>query len=507
MTNRSLARTCSTLLAVALAVAPDASALTFTVDRTADAVDAVPGDGACAVAGGGCSLRAAIQEANASVGADTIIIPAGVHTLSIPGAGEDDGATGDLDVAEEVVIEGAGAAATILDGGRVDRVLDLGADTIVRRLTIRNGNADAENGGGVRATPFVSSMTVTIEDVVISGNDALNGGGIANEAFSALVLRRSTLTDNGATGGGALDNAGDSDGATLENVTISDNFAVNGDGFRCEGTLTVTHGTIVDDRISGNDLTLRATLLDNGASGSCAGATTVTSQGGNLERGTSCGLAGAGDQSGVDPMLFPLGDYGGETPTHAIVAASPAVDALASCTLAEDQRGVARPQDGDSAGGAACDVGAFETEPGFSPTTTTTTTASTTTTTLPMCTIEPTFPSAACRIQSLSIRFGGAAEPVKLATKLAKLLTKAGDRLPLAEEALGLGKLKKAKRQVSKAAKLTRKFGNKLGGRKGPKALVDEGTRTTLAAEASVLSADLFLLRDALSTSTDGISR
>lgn len=488
-------------LAVALAVltaAAPARAATFTVDVTTDAADALPGDGTCATTGGGCSVRAAIEEANATAGEDTVSIPAGVHTLTIAGAGEDDGATGDLDVANPLVIEGAGAASTVLDGGGVDRVLDLGADTTIRRLTIRGGDAVAEDGGGVRATPLPphASMTVTMEDTIVTANDALNGGGIANQDLSTLVLRRSTLTDNDANGGGGLDEVGD--GSTLENVTVSGNFAGNGDGIRSAAAVGLTHATVVDDRLSGGDFTLEATLLDNGGAGSCAAGTTITSQGGNLEHGTTCGLAGTGDQSGIDPLVLGLGDYGGETPTHAILAGSPAIDALAACALAEDQRSVARPQDGDSSGGAACDVGAFETEPGFMPTTTTTTTGSTTTTTLPDCTVEPTFGSTSCRVQSLALRFAGASEAVKLATRMSGLLAKAGDRLAVAEAALDEGKVKKGRKQVGKAGKLVRKFGRKLAGKKGPKVVVDEATRTALGADATSLEADLLLLRDSL---------
>lgn len=50
--------------ACALVAAPTADAAEFTVDSTADAVDASPGDEDCATAGGECTLRAAIQEGN-----------------------------------------------------------------------------------------------------------------------------------------------------------------------------------------------------------------------------------------------------------------------------------------------------------------------------------------------------------------------------------------------------------------------------------------------------------
>ncbi len=60
-------------------------------------------------------------------------------------------------------------------------------------------------------------------------------------------------------------------------------------------------------------------------------------------------------RAGVDALLGPLADNGGQTSTHALLAGSPAIDAGddGACP-AEDQRGEPRPS------GAGCDVGAFE---------------------------------------------------------------------------------------------------------------------------------------------------
>ncbi len=82
---------------------------TFTVNSPLDMVDVNPGDGVCDAFRGQrvCTLRAAIQESNALPGPDTVILPAGVYTLTIAGAGEDAAATGDLDITENLTLNGA----------------------------------------------------------------------------------------------------------------------------------------------------------------------------------------------------------------------------------------------------------------------------------------------------------------------------------------------------------------------------------------------------------------
>jgi CSLREA domain-containing protein len=60
-------------LSCALISAPAASAELFNVDHTGDQVDSNPGNGVCETASEGCTLRAAIEEANSSAGFDEII--------------------------------------------------------------------------------------------------------------------------------------------------------------------------------------------------------------------------------------------------------------------------------------------------------------------------------------------------------------------------------------------------------------------------------------------------
>ncbi|NOH14772.1 MAG: choice-of-anchor D domain-containing protein, partial [Chloroflexi bacterium] len=74
----------------------------------------------------------------------------------------------------------------------------------------------------------------------------------------------------------------------------------------------------------------------------------------------------------IDPYLDTLQDNGGPTETHHLLSDSPAIDAGnpaapgsgsdACQTL--DQRGIARPQEGDGAASAVCDMGAYELETG-----------------------------------------------------------------------------------------------------------------------------------------------
>ena len=105
------------LIAGAFVQNPAARAAGFTVNSAVDRTDATPGDGICRTSQGVCSLRAAIIEANALPGEDVITIPSGVFSLEIPSINEDLPETGDFDIYGPLRIYGAGATATIIDGG------------------------------------------------------------------------------------------------------------------------------------------------------------------------------------------------------------------------------------------------------------------------------------------------------------------------------------------------------------------------------------------------------
>jgi len=227
--------------------------LTLIVDSTADAVDATPGDGICADVSGNCTLRAAVMEANASISADTITLPAGTYTISIANsAGDENGAlTGDLDITDDLTINGAGAAATIIDGGGLDRLLHInpnGSTTALSvslaDLTIQNGSVGSSasfiNGGGIFDGSF--SDTLSLGNCTITGNSSSSeGGGIFS--YGTLNVTGGTITGNTATGGVGGGISGVNLNLTSTSVT-NNSSSGDGAGIHTDGTTTITGATI-----------------------------------------------------------------------------------------------------------------------------------------------------------------------------------------------------------------------------------------------------------------------
>ncbi len=236
------------LFAISSHLVPDSVfAATFSVNSISDGVDANPGDGICATVEGFCTLRAAIMEANSLAGADTITLPAGVYTLAIAGADEDASATGDLDIIEDITINGAGSATTTIDGNSLDRVIDIHSGAVtISGVTIRGGNpGTGRPGGGIMVSTTIAG-SLTILNSTISENRAANGGGIYNPGLG-LTITNSSIDNNIAdVDGGGITNFGF---LVMQNSTISNNTATSEAGLSHMGT---NAASIINSTISGN---------------------------------------------------------------------------------------------------------------------------------------------------------------------------------------------------------------------------------------------------------------
>lgn len=190
-------------LLLALAVST-ARAATFTVDSTGDGVDANAADGLCADAGGQCTLRAAIQQANAAAGGDVIAFaipgpPAIAPTKSLPPVTDVVTIDGTTQPGGRVTLDGTGA------GDNAGGLVVLKPGCVVRGLAIGNF---AKNGilifGGSNATiddTFVGLGT----DGVSPAPNALNGivvGG-SNVTITASAVGYNGLDGVAVAPGGA----------------------------------------------------------------------------------------------------------------------------------------------------------------------------------------------------------------------------------------------------------------------------------------------------------------
>ena len=186
--------------------------LTFVVDDSDDGVDNIIGDGVCGTLDNKCTLRAAIQEANARYAAFgghyTVTLPSAgffgrAYLLTIPnGSGdEDNAASGDLDIKSNLVLKGTGLVPPSIDASALnDRVFELinntGAPIDVSMSFVRMfGGQVAGNGGGIlssiQGTLTLNSVTVMSNTVTTIGG----GGGIASLA-GTLVLNYTTVSGN-----------------------------------------------------------------------------------------------------------------------------------------------------------------------------------------------------------------------------------------------------------------------------------------------------------------------
>jgi hypothetical protein len=286
------------------------------------------------------------------------------------------------------------------------------------------GGGGIAEGGGIA---FFEGTSITIRNSTISGNAAdvrggANGGGGIAEGGGAYVeiesgtvasISASTVSGNvadasgGSGGGGGIVEGGglylasELPSLTVANVTVAGNTArapggggnnggiVEGGGLIVELDLSGTSLSLVSSTIAGNSVDAPGGIVEGGnidpdpgvkiansiisggqgPPGTANCAVKLESQGFNIESANECGLGAAGDKVNTDPLLGPLQDNGGPSPTMLPAANSPAVDQGAAFGLPSDERGVIRPIDfptipNSAAPGAdGSDIGAAELQP------------------------------------------------------------------------------------------------------------------------------------------------
>jgi hypothetical protein len=302
--------------------------------------------------------------------------------------------SGQLTITNSVNIAGPGAANLTVSGNNASRVFEFrGVNATIACLTVANGRAG--DGGGI----LNSRSTLAVSNCIVTGNhapSASNGGGIENYHGNLTVIASLVSSNRCDNHGGGIDNW--QGNVAVINSTVCSNRAVTGGGVYSQfGTLAMTNCSVssnvahadggafggagalfVNCTVVGNQATVSVggglgwgtirgcVVAGNSAAGGspdCRG--TINSLDYNLIQNTNdCAITGDTTHNiyGKDPLLGPLADNGGPTPTHALLPGSPAIDQGSSGGLACDQRGQPRPflYPGYPIAGDGSDIGAYE---------------------------------------------------------------------------------------------------------------------------------------------------
>lgn len=226
------------MLAVSFLIVTPIYAATFTVNDNGDAIDATPGDGVCATAGAVCTLRAAIDEANALAG-DDIINFSSVTLVNTATA---------LTINSNITINGMGVT---VDNTGTGRVFNITSGTVViAGLTIQGGD-NINSGAGIQVIGTTSILTLQSGARVTANDAASFGSGIfaSTNAQVTVTGTGTAVTANlGATNGGGIAALSGADVFIQDGATVSNHTGTpgsSGGGVYLSGTgttLTVQNG-------------------------------------------------------------------------------------------------------------------------------------------------------------------------------------------------------------------------------------------------------------------------
>ena len=267
----------------------------YVVNDFGDSLDMNPGDNVCLTTSLTCTLRAAIQEANADAGPVTITIPAGTVTLATAAAGGDDITSGDLNITKDLTITGQGPASTTVDAAAIDRafnVSDGGGGAVpnvtITGMTVKNGDNSPNLGtpGSGHGGCIYSAGNLTLTNVLVTKCNSAGDGGGVDADYGTIAADRLTVTVNQArVVGGGLKVGGAPTSAVFTNFTADTNTASSGGGADLDGASTFTGATFTNNTAVGD---FGGGVEDDGGStftnvtitGNSAPNTTAANQGG-----------------------------------------------------------------------------------------------------------------------------------------------------------------------------------------------------------------------------------
>ncbi|HEV3309083.1 MAG TPA: choice-of-anchor Q domain-containing protein, partial [Chloroflexota bacterium] len=329
---------------------------TFPVTSTADPATLTAG-----------TLRYAVAQANAATSPSAIEfeLGSGAATITL--------LQGQLELSNAsdatTIYDGPGQGGVTISANHASRVfqVDSRVTASISGLTITGGSISG-NGGGL-----ASYGTTTLTDCTVSGNSAHTGGGLWNSGTTTLTdctvsgnsvrsgrgggglynhggtLTLTNCTVSGNVGHGNIAGVSTHNGIlTLTNCTVSHNSGYGVEGMGSYGSTTTLDNTIVAGNMGGFQ-----DIIGSGYSGS--NNLIGTGSAGGLVNGVDGNVRGV-----TNPVLAPLGNYGGPTQTMAELPGSPAIDAGSNAFIptgvTTDQRGTGYPR----IVSGTVDIGAFE---------------------------------------------------------------------------------------------------------------------------------------------------
>jgi hypothetical protein len=194
---------------------------------------------------GACTLREAVLAANSAPGADVVVLaPKRAYGLTIAGAGEDGGLTGDLDVTGPLALLANGRGRATIDAQGIDRALDLHAPVTLEGLRITGGGAGDGGGDLTGAGVRVMAGRLTLRDSALIGNRGASALELVGD--EGMTARDSAISGNSATG--LVDRGGG--GVRIAHTEVSANQGSGLVGYG-DGSLGVWHAELAANALRG----------------------------------------------------------------------------------------------------------------------------------------------------------------------------------------------------------------------------------------------------------------